>query len=263
MTSQAEKQRQEMENSEEDTDSEIMGEAVSPTATIRDWGNLQARQQTRFEWTVLNLKEDEDNTAYLVNTRELDCSCGDQTYSPADDNATVCKHLSVALWASKQQADTEELSRWSMQHELAKVQEARQEVEHLAEWMNKVSTEVPSEEANESVQETNDAQQSEAAQEAAQRLQEAFDELIDDMQVQAHEGVVWFKTGYDTDDDWPYPGGDDTWEVLVGNPDQPEYVGEGGDDYPPHELYDEKPGEYWKNILQPEDVDDYIEEVLE
>jgi hypothetical protein len=98
-------------------------------------------------------------------------------------------------------------------------------------------------------------------QEAADRLQEAFDDVIDDMQVKAAAGKVWFQTGRDTPDDWPFPGTSDTFSAVTG-PDMVEYVYE-GDDGPNHEWYDDKPGEWWKNAMKPSDVSAYIEEVLE
>lgn len=105
-----------------------------------------------------------------------------------------------------------------------------------------------------------EARQAEA-QSAAETLQQAFDEHLEDMQVQPHAGHVWFKTGYDTEDEWPYPGVDETFQAITA-PDVVEYVYE-SDDGPNHELYDEKPGQYWKNALAPGDVEEYIEEVLE
>lgn len=100
------------------------------------------------------------------------------------------------------------------------------------------------------------------AEEAAERLQSAFDEVIDDMQVTASSGVVWIKTGQDTPDSLPGPGNVSVWETFVKNPDQTEFVYE-SDDGPNHELFSEKPGEYWKNIIRPENVDEYIDENLE
>jgi hypothetical protein len=50
--------------------------------------------------------------------------------------------------------------------------------------------------------------------------------------------------------------------VLFQNADQVEYIYPEGDDYDEHELYSEKPGEYWKNAIRPGDVVDYINEVL-
>lgn len=102
----------------------------------------------------------------------------------------------------------------------------------------------------------------ERAEEAAERLQSAFDDVIDDMQVTASSGVVWIKKGRDTPDTLPGPGNVDTWETFIKNPDQTEYVYE-SDDGPNHELFSEKPGEYWKSVIRPSDVDEYIDENLE
>jgi hypothetical protein len=99
---------------------------------------------------------------------------------------------------------------------------------------------------------------------AADRLQAAFDDVIDDMQVKAANGFVWFQTGRDTPDQWPFPGGDETFNVITG-PDMVMYVHDGSAEWAdgPHKYYDKKPGEWWKNALAPEAVDDYIAEVLE
>lgn len=264
MTSKAEKQKQRMENSDEndDTDTEIVGNVPDLTDAITDFGGLQPRQQTRFRWTVLNLKPDGSNTAHYVDTRQLDCSCSDAEYNRQDGE--VCKHLAVALWAAERNIDTDELSRWSLQHELSQAQDVVDKLQHVEEWADKVTTSVPTEAANESVKETNDAQAEADALDAADRLQAAFDDVIDDMQVQANDGLVWFQTGQDTPDEWPFPGGDETFKVVT-QPDSVMYVHDGSDDWAdgPHKHYESKPGEWFKNALEPSEVDDYIAEVLE
>jgi len=271
MTSKAEKQRQKMENSDEndDTEPEIVGDAVSPADAITDWGELQARQQTRFEWSVLSLKPDDDNTAYLVNTRELDCTCKDNEHNR--ENPEVCKHLAVALWAADRNIDTDELSRWSLQHELKNAREAAEKVEHLGNYLQTVAGSLDGEAASEAVengdsssQSTTSEADSQAAAEAADRLQSAFDEVLDDMQVEHNDGLVWFQTGQDTPDDWPFPGGDETFSVIT-SPDSVMYVHDGSADWAdgPHKHYESKPGEWFKNALDPDDVDAYISEVLE
>jgi hypothetical protein len=270
MTSQAEKQKRQMENSDdENTETEIVGDAVSPADAITDWGGLQARQQTRFEWSVLSLDSDDGNTAYLVNTRELDCTCKDNEHNR--ENPEVCKHLAAALWAADRNIGTDELSRWSLQHELKNAREAAEKVEHLSHYLQTVAGSLDGEAASEAVESddsstestTSDAEM-EAAAEAAEKLQAAFDDVLDDMQVEHNDGLVWFQTGQDTPDDWPFPGGDQTFKVVT-QPDSVMYVHDGSDDWAdgPHKHYESKPGEWWKNALDPDDVDDYIAEVLE
>jgi len=94
-------------------------------------------------------------------------------------------------------------------------------------------------------------------------LQAAFDDVINDMQVQANSGLVWFQTGYKTPDEWPYPGIDETFRAVTDS-DSCMYVHDGTDEWAdsPHEHYDEKPGQYYKNALYPSDVVEYINEVL-
>jgi hypothetical protein len=120
------------------------------------------------------------------------------------------------------------------------------------------------EEANESVAPESEPVDTEAAENAAEQLQDAFDTAVDDMQVETGGGAVFFQTGRDTPDDWPYPGGSDTFDVLTDS-DHVMYVHDGTADWAdsPHKYYDDKPGEWFKNALDPEDVGDYIAEVLE
>ena len=275
MTSQAEKQKRQMENSDDndDTETEIVGDVPDVSETITDFGQLQPRQQSLYRWTVLNLKPDDDsNTAHYVDTRELDCSCRDHEYNREDGE--VCKHLAVALWAADRNVDADALSRWSIQQELSTAREAAEKVEHLSHYLETVAGSLDGEAASEAVENaesggettsgTTAAEQNGNAEEAAHKLQAAFDEVIDDMQVQANDGLVWFQTGQDTPDDWPFPGGDQTFKVVT-QPDSVMYVHDGSDDWAdgPHKHYDSKPGEWWKNALEPSEVDDYIAEVLE
>jgi len=43
------------------------------------------------------------------------------------------------------------------------------------------------------------------------------------------------------------------------------YIHDGSPDWAdsPHPAYDSKPGEWWKNAIKPEDVEEYINEVLQ
>jgi hypothetical protein len=92
---------------------------------------------------------------------------------------------------------------------------------------------------------------------AADRLQTAFDEVVNDMNVQAHEGWIWVQTGKDTPETLPGPGNVEVFSAFLQNADQVEYV------HDEHDDVSMKPGEWWKNRIAPEAVDDYISEVLE
>lgn len=238
-----------------------------------------------LHYTVLSSRSGQ--RAHRVNIQTLRCSCEDMTFNrnlqeTAQGGRDVCDHLAHCLDVHPQLDATESAVYQSMslmdgaQNLYTRIEEQRDQLEEAIVALRDAQAGL---EASNSAGESDTADSDESGadtdgsapggmtdedvEQAASDLQEAFDELIGDMEVQAHEGVVWFKTGYDTPDEWPYPGGDDTWEVLVKNPDHPEYVGEGGGDYPAHDLYEKKPGEYWKNILRPDDVDAYISEVLE
>jgi len=100
------------------------------------------------------------------------------------------------------------------------------------------------------------------AENKADMLQSAFDDHIDDMIVTVSDGIIFFKTGYETQEEWPYPGFDSTFDAIT-SPDCLEYVydGENSDAPEPHRWYDSKPGEHFKNALLPETVPEYIQEL--
>lgn len=207
-------------------------------------------------------------THYHVDVADGACECPDEEYNREPHEC--CGHLEKALVVHTTQLDAGE---WAVRDLQTLVDRAMTLTETLQDSTNAV---VHGEADSTTSEATDDGsgddstmpsgtpeEEHEVAKEAADKLRTAFaDSDIEDMQVQAHAGMVWVQMGRDTPEDWPYPGGSDTFEVLLQNPDQVEYVYEAGDDYDAHELYDEKPGEYWTNAIDPTEVVDYINEVL-
>lgn len=96
----------------------------------------------------------------------------------------------------------------------------------------------------------------ENAKAAADKLQSAFDSVIDGMEVEYNEGMVWVNKTPGAPDKLPGPGNVDVFSELLQNADQVQYVHED------HDYKGAEPGSYFKNMLDPSDVDDYISEVL-
>jgi len=245
--------------------SDTTDDTTAPAQNITDFQTMRARQVTIHQWRVLSYGGD-SLTAYEIDTLDMSCSCEDQQHN--NTGGEVCKHLAKALYTADARMDVGDALRYNLD-------EQAQRIERQAERLTQAATAAEAdataqdtaesvEEANESVAPESDPVDTEAAESAAQELQDAFDTAVDDMQVEANGGVVFFQTGRDTPDSWPYPGGSKTFDVLT-DPDHVMYIHDGTADWAdsPHKYYDDKPGEWWKNAIEPDDVSDYIAEVLE
>jgi len=207
-------------------------------------------------------------THYHVDVETGSCGCPDEHYNTEDNEC--CAHLEKAIVVHTSQYDAKDWAARDMQTMVDRSQNLTRRLQETVEWTETVlqseAAAAGAEEARDTGEAdtvTDDGGTNEAAEEAAEKLRKAYDDAgIEDMQVQAHAGRVWAQMGRDTPEDWPYPGGSETFEVLFQNADQVEYIYPEGDDYDEHELFSEKPGEYWKNAIRPEDVVDYINEVL-
>lgn len=230
-------------------------------------GNLLVKHKGGLSYAVLSLGGDEP-TFYNVRLGDPpECSCPDMKYNRADDEHNVCKHTLAAMLAPRlsteetlSQVGIELLSRLNDAVEDAEA--ARDGLEEALVKAREGQAEAQPATATESTSESQETQSGGVSpQDAADRLREAYGEVVDDMQVKATDSYVWVQTGQDTPDELPGPGTTGVFDALLRNPDEVEYVPEDyGGDYPNAEA--EKPGEWWKNALKPEDVDGYIEDVL-
>lgn len=200
--------------------------------------------------------ERELQNAYLVNLAGDVPTCNCEHGVHNRDSREACRHIKKAIAVLPSEPNIPANAYNDLVNVLQDVYRLRNELERLTTGVQAdvQATQTGSGSAGGSTTADADA--------AADRLQDAYDDLIDDMQVMSSDGIVWVQTGKDTPEEWPYPGGDDTWTVLLKNPEKVQYVGEGGEEYDEHKWYSKKPGQYWKNALDPEDVDAYIDEVL-
>lgn len=234
--------------------------------SINGFSQLHARQQTIHTWSVLSHRNS-GLTAHKVDTRELTCTCEDMEYNT--DGSEVCDHIAAALYQQSANMDVGTALNFDLHERITEVETAAGRLEQKATTLSSeiaaqnTAEPYPGDESAGAEPEEVDTTPSDDAQAAADKLKDAFDDAVDDMRVQASGGAVFFQTGKDTPEDWPYPGGSETFKVLTG-PDMVKYVHDGTVEWAdsPHELYDYKPGEWWKNALDPEDVDDYINQVL-
>jgi len=256
---QAEQTRKQMEGGETMTDGR--------TADDLGLGEQDIAHLGGSDYRVLSYRND-SVTTYRVDVETGECDCPDEEHNR--DPHEPCAHLAKAITVHTSQYDAKDWAARDMQSMVDRAQNLTRKLQDTVDWTETVLQSEATAAAAETARDTGEADDvtddtpdNDAAQEAADKLRDAFEETgIEDMQVQAHAGYVWVQTGQDTPEDWPFPGGSDTFSVLFQNADQVEYVYEADDDYDAHELYDEKPGEWWKNAIHPEDVVDYINEVL-
>ena len=217
--------------------------------------NLHVVRTGMTVYTVLSARNG-TVTRHKVTLDPAECTCDDWAFNLDDGEREVCAHYAIAM-IEGENVTTEDVA---INEIVALTNEARELAQDARDSMDMAelnrsaaatlheeadpgaeggaSQEAPSPAAREP-----DGQ---AAHEAAETLQAAYDEAVDGMDVQAHAGKVWInKTP---------TAPDYTFQAFLQDPEQVDYL-------PPDE--NDTPGQYWKNAIEPGDVQDYISEVLE
>lgn len=232
------------------------GEARSAVDAIHNFPDLHARQIGFNTYQVLHLGED-SNRVYTVDLSELTCTCPDWQFNR--DAPTVCKHMATALFEAPKQIGAEQIAVLDLGRKVQEVTAAVNRVERLATGLqadaHAAEASVPAGEGAPS--NASPAARQEGAEKAAERLEAAYADVVPDMQVKAHEGYVWVQTGKDTPETLPGPGNVSVFDALLKNPEQVEFI------HDDHDDVGMKPGKWWRNRIDPTDVDAYISEVLE
>mgnify|MGYP006286790093 FL=1 len=230
----------------------------APAEQITDFESLYARHIRGSEYRVLSLGGDIP-TAYVCDVDELTCDCPDTQYRTEQGDMRVCKHLAKALYQAPTTRDVgddivAELGRMHSQ-----IADATRELSDAATTAESLLVNSRDATAGGTGGQPSPAEREPAGQsaaEAADKLQEAYDDVVDGMQVQHSEGYVWVQTGKDTPETLPGPGNVSVFDAFLKNADAVEYL------HDDHSDVDMKPGEWWKNRIDPAEVDDYINEVL-
>jgi hypothetical protein len=236
---------------------------------VNGFENLYPRMTGHVWATVVSTRGDGNPTAYRVNLQDLTChgpdgdTCPDMKHNV--EGAEVCDHIATAIYQAPRQPQLDALAIDGLVDIMDMAQEAADAAHNTAKVMERAQATAATQAAAETDTETDDRPSLEETtpdpdvdpQEAADELQAAYDDVVDDMQVQAANGLVWVQTGRDTPDTLPGPGNVEVFDAFLSGPDAVEYV------HDDHSLVDDKPGEWWKNAIKPSDVSGYIEEVLE
>lgn len=244
----------------------ITAEINTIMAGSQPLNGLYAVHEGGMDYSVMSVRNGSVTYHWVQLGETYSCTCGDYHFNQDQHEREICPHIAKAIMTDRLSAD--EIAVQQLLNVVGTVTSAAHKAETAAESLeqarvNQLSN-VPESEPETTSQSTTGSTGTDAA-DAAEKLQEAFDDLIDDMQVEHNDGMVWIQTGKQTPDEWPFPGGqvegpDFMSQVerrLLYHPQQVTYV---SDD---HDLSDSRPGEWWKNCLDPSDVDSYISGVLE
>jgi len=238
---------------------------------------LVAEHQGGLEYTVLSVRDGEPTLHHVEIGRELSCTCEDKQFNR--EGREACKHICKAVLADRM--DPGELAVSELVNVTATIsqaseearsaaREARDTADELDTGLAKVrdaeagqaaeTSETPASDpsyGNKTPDDTSSHSDSADAIDAAETLQNAFDSVVDGFETEANEGVVWVNKTPDAPDELPGPGNMDSFEVFLQSPDSMEYV------YDDHEYAGAEPGQYFGNMIKPENVEAYISEVLE
>lgn len=245
-----------------DTDIQAEINTVLPGSDPLD--NLYVTHCGGTEYNVLSARNG-NVTKYWVDTGpDPACSCGDYEYNRNDDNE-ICAHLAAAVLADRM--SPEELAVSELISVTGTISQSIRDAERAAEQARDATDEIEG-----ALVETRDAQAGGNVEdpdrnghtggstggetdieEKAETLQNAFDSVIDGMEVEYNGGVIWVNITPNAPEELPGPGSVSTFNALLRDPEQTQYA---PDDQ-------SAPGEYFKNRIDPDDVEEYISEVLE
>lgn len=255
-------------------DKTMMDEIDTVLPGAQPLSNLDVSQIGPCKYRVMSARNG-GVTSYKVEVDTGSCECEDMEYNR--DGAEMCAHLAKALLAHPARMTPQESSLWSVMQAQENIHTIQDQAEDLFEKLEgeriKQLSNGEHDDGDDGGSEEGDYGGGERvkydskpqgpssqkppvdAHEAADDLQAAYDEVVDDMQVEVYDGDVWVQTGRSTPDTLPGPGNVEVFSAFLQNPEQVVYdpdAAESGD----------SPGQWWKNRIDPIDVDEYIEEVL-
>lgn len=205
---------------------------------------------------------------YHVDLSEPTCTCDDYRLSEAD--SSTCAHVVLCVLTKGHNPDPEQFA----QHDLTLMADRANSILHdLREAVQYTTTQMTTEAMSESTDELAKGNEVDGpdgetvipkrTKEKAAELKAAYDEHIQDMKVEASGDWIYIDMGYDTEEKWPGTGGVvKTFDVVTADPMEYVYGGPDSEADSDHPAYDGKPTEYHDNAIKPEDVDEYIAEVL-
>jgi len=238
-------------------------------------GGLHVEHEGGLDYTVLSSRNGAPTVHWVTLGPDPTCTCEDYQFNR--DNREPCAHIVKAVFADRM--DPEQMAMSELISVTATVSQASREAERAARDAQDVSNELErnlvelrdiqadtntpdmTTQENSSSQAANQGDSSssgsENLDEKREALQTAFDNVVEGFEVESNEGVLWVNKTPSAPDTLPGPGNVDIFQTFLQNPDQLEYVHDN------HDYKGAEPGQYFTNMIRPENVSEYIEEVLE
>ncbi len=239
---------------------------VAPNTEGTEWDltEMSAAPIGHNQYRVLSTRNDSVNH-YLVDIAEGTCSCPSEVFNLKDNEA--CPHLSKAILVDAQREEEARITTdLSYLNDRAKglmydlrdtVDFAKTLAENNAKQYTGESSSPDSGSSDSGSSGDSQKYKGPNAEDKRAELQAAFDDVVDDMQTEVSDGLIWIQTGKDTPDTIPGPGNVQVFDAFLKNPEQVTFV------HDDHHHASKRPGQWWKNVIDPSEVDEYIAEVLQ
>jgi hypothetical protein len=253
------------EGGESETQPE-MSESQSEPNRSDDLEALNVRLRNENVYEVGN---PDTGNAYVVNMHNADhdgtmtCTCPDYRFRAQEGEHRACKHIQKVIEVSPDRITADKIA---FEHLSREYQILSEKVDSLSQQLTSIVSTVHEDNGTQSQTDYSGQQQSvpasdaqsggqkmeaAGAQEAADKLQRAFNDVVEGFDVQDHNGKVWVNKTPAAPENLPGPGNVETFTAFLQSPDMMQYDPDSG------------PGQYWKNYIEPDEVDQYISEVLE
>lgn len=238
---------------------------------------LDATHEGGLEYSVMSVRDGAPSIHWVTLGENPTCTCADfhgnrkTSFTEDFGDREPCTHIAKAYLTDTM--DPEQLAVRELINVTATVSEASREAREAAREARDAATEIENGlvhmRAHEADQAASDPSPESSgtsgstepsgpnAADKADELQAAYDAVVEGFEVEVNEGVLWVNKTPEAPDTLPGPGNIDLFSTFFQNPDQIEYVHEN------HDYDGAQPGQYFKNMIRTENVDDYISEVLQ
>ena len=232
-------------------------------------GGLHVEHEGGLEYTVLSSRNGSPSTHWVTLGPDPTCTCSDFEFHK--DEREPCAHIVKAILSDRM--EPEQMAMSELISVTATVSQASREAERAAGDARDVANELEKNlvelrdiQSGSDSSTTSSSEQSQPntssgsdmdVSEKRDQLQEAFDQVVEGFEVESNEGVLWVNKTPSAPDTLPGPGNVDLFETFLKAPEQLEYVHDN------HDYSGAEPGQYFTNMIRPENVSEYIEEVLE
>jgi hypothetical protein len=229
--------------------------------------NIRVTPVTANKYLAIDAR-DASLDEYEVNLAGPSCTC--DHYRLHQEESGTCSHVAMAALCKGHSPAPDSTAAHDLQALVERVRHVERELRDAVDFTTthleteaRMTAKQEVSEGEEVEDPTGEAVAAPLPEEKAAELKAAYDEVIPDMKVEPADGWIYIDTGYETPEEWPGTNGVvDTFDVVTSDPMEYVYGGPDSESDEDHPAYASKPSQYHDNAIRPEDVDEYIEEVL-